>query len=78
MDAQKAIGARATGTGQLILFAVFLFSMFDLAGLHARGGLLLPLAGYLAPIFVGVGLQFVGAAIQNMKFTNQKLSKPTK
>jgi hypothetical protein len=70
MKRQKTIGAWTTGLGQLLLFAMLVLCIVDISGIGARGGLMVPLIGYLSGIFTGVLMQFVGAAIPNMRFTN--------
>ena len=65
---QKSIGQWTQGIGCLILFAIFVFCLLDVSGLQDRGTMLLSVGGYLTVIFAGVILQFVGAAIPNMRF----------
>ena len=60
------------GLGQLLLVAMFVLCVVDVSGLATRGGLMVPLAGYLTGIFTGVLMQFLGSAIPNMRFTNVK------
>ena len=62
----KAIGRFITSFGRLLLFSVVFLCLFDAWGLSERGGLLVPLKGYLTLIFIGVLTQFAGAAIPNM------------
>jgi hypothetical protein len=69
MDIQRKVGAWTMGLGRLLLFAIFLLCIFDVVGLESRGGLLVPLSGYLTGIFTGVAMQFIGAAVPNMKFS---------
>lgn len=79
MKQQQAIGAWAMGLGQLLLVAMLVLCVVDISGLAARGGLMIPLAGYLAGIFTGVFMQFLGSAIPNMRFTNVTYDEqPTK
>lgn len=66
---QKLIGSRTMGLGQLLLFATLVVCIVDVVGLGSRGHLLVPLSGYLTSIFGGVAMQFVGAAIPNMRFS---------
>ena len=58
------------GLGQLLLVAMLVLCVIDVSGIAGRGGLLVPLAGYLTGIFTGVLMQFLGAAIPHMRFTN--------
>ncbi|MFT5287761.1 MAG: hypothetical protein ACI8TQ_003949 [Planctomycetota bacterium] len=69
MNKQQSIGAWTMGLGKLLLVAMFVICVIDILGLQERGGLMLSLTGYLTGIFTGVVMQFVGAAIPNMKFT---------
>ncbi|MCA9126956.1 MAG: hypothetical protein KDB22_07720 [Planctomycetales bacterium] len=69
MKKQKTIGVWTTALGQLLLVAMLVLCVVDIAGLQARGQLLIPLAGYLSGIFTGVAMQFLGAAIPNMRFS---------
>ncbi len=70
MQRQRVIGRWTTGLGQLLLALVALLCFVDLAGLEQRGMLMVPLAGYLSCIFTGVFMQFLGAAIPNMRFSH--------
>lgn len=72
MANQKSIGAWVMGLGQLLLVLMLVLCVVDIAGLQSRGGLMLPLAGYLVGIFTGVAMQFIGSAIPHMKFTPAK------
>ncbi len=72
MANQKSIGAWVMGLGQLLLVLMLVLCVVDMAGLQARGGLMLPLAVYLGCIFTGVAMQFIGSAIPHMKFTQAK------
>ena len=67
MSQQKKLGRKIMQSGLWILFAMFVICCVDLVGLSARGEMLVPLSGYLTGIFSGVALQFVGAAVSNMK-----------
>ena len=76
MKRQKTIGAWTMGVGQLLLVAMLVLCVVDLSGIAERGGLLVPLSGYLTGIFTGVLMQFLGAAIPNMRFTNVQYDDP--
>lgn len=65
---QQWIGKWTRAAGQLLLISLCFICYFDLAGLASRGHLAAPLSGYLMAIFCGVAMQFVGAAIPNMRF----------
>lgn len=69
MLTQKSLGAWIMGLGQLLLLSVFVFCLFDLRGLVSHGETLAPLSVYVTTIFCGVAMQFMGAAIPNMRFT---------
>ena len=69
-ETQERIGKRVSGFGYLLLFAVFVTCCIDLALLQTNGGMIVPLSGYLFSIFTGVVMQFVGAAIPNMRFSD--------
>jgi hypothetical protein len=69
MLTQKSLGAWVMSAGQLLLFAVLVFCLFDILGLRSRGELWAPFSGYLIAIFCGVAMQFIGSAIPHMKFT---------
>ena len=68
MTKQPSIGAWVKGLGQLLLVAILVIYFFDISGLASRGGLSVPLYGYLTGIFSGVAMQFIGSAIPHMKF----------
>lgn len=70
MNRQKKIGAWIMGLGQLLLVAMLVLCVVDISGISVRRELMIPLAGYLTGIFSGVLMQFVGAAIPNMRFSN--------
>ncbi|MEM8671526.1 MAG: hypothetical protein AAGG48_28660 [Planctomycetota bacterium] len=70
MRTQRTIGVWTMGLGQLLLFAMLLLCVVDVSGLESRGGLMIPLVGYLAGIFTGVFMQFLGSAIPNMRFSH--------
>ena len=72
MKRQQSIGAWIMSLGQLLLVAMLVLCVVDISGLAARGGQMVPLAGYLSGIFTGVFMQFLGSAIPNMRFTNVK------
>ncbi|HBE69081.1 MAG TPA: hypothetical protein DDW52_13105 [Planctomycetaceae bacterium] len=76
MQKQQSIGAWTTGLGQLLLLAMFVLCVVDVSGLSTRGGLMIPLAGYLAGIFTIVFMQFLGSAIPNMRFANVDYGNP--
>jgi len=65
---QKVIGGQIQGWGQLLLAAIVVVCMLDLSSLAIFDWVQVPLLGYLIAIFAGVAMQFVGAAIPNMKF----------
>jgi len=67
-DRQAKIGQSVSKFGYLLLFAVFMTCCVDLAMVAANGKMMVPLSGYLFSIFAGVAMQFVGAAIPNMRF----------
>ena len=69
MKKQSSVGVWVMGFGKLLLVTVLVVCVVDIAGLESRGGLLDSLPGYLTAIMIGVAMQFVGAAIPNMKFT---------
>lgn len=77
MRRQQLVGAWTMGLGKLLLVAMFVLCAVDVSGLVARGGLMVPLAGYLTGIFTGVLMQFVGSAIPHMKFTNVNYEERT-
>ncbi|MEM6366255.1 MAG: hypothetical protein AAF745_17640 [Planctomycetota bacterium] len=72
MKQQQAVGAWMMGLGQLLLVAMVVLFAVDIFGLTARGGLMIPLTGYLAGIFTAVFMQFLGSAIPRMRFSNIK------
>ena len=79
MNRQATIGKWTRGLGQLLFVVVMLVCGVDLLGVTERGGLAVPLAAYLIGIFSGVLMQFLGAAIPNMRFANvYYVDKPAK
>lgn len=70
MKRQNTIGAWTKGLRQLLLVAMLVLCVVDISGIGARGGLMMPLTGYHSGFFTGVLMQFVGAAIPHMRFTN--------
>lgn len=72
MNRQASIGRCVMSLSHFVLAMVAVFCAVDLSGLSDRGHLLAPLSVYLTVIFGAVAMQFVGAAIPNMKFTDAK------
>lgn len=72
MLTSKSVGRSIMLLGQLLLFGVFVFCCFDVAGLSARGHLIGSLSEYLVPVFTGAALQFIGSAIGHLKFNTAK------
>ncbi len=78
MQSKNRVGAWIEHSGQLLLFLVFVVCMFDLYGFTERGGLLVPLSGYLSLIFSGVVLHIVAAPIKQIDFHSQIKQKSVK
>jgi len=68
MTKQQSIGAWVMGIGQLLLVVMLVLCVVDISALQTRGGLMVPLPGYLTGIFAGVAMQFAGSAIPHMRF----------
>ena len=66
---QISLGRQIQRIGYALLAAVGLVCALDLWIWPMSGLLAVPLIGYLAAILTGVALQFVGAALPNMRFT---------
>jgi membrane protein YqaA with SNARE-associated domain len=73
---REKIGDWAKGIGIVSLIAAFVAGMLDLFVI-SRGVASVPFVGYMAVIGLGVALQFVGAAIPNMRFGSRSKRQPT-
>ncbi len=69
-EVQQRLGKRISGWGYLLLFAVFITCCIDLVAAKFSGQMMVPLSGYLLSIFAGVLMQFIGAAVPKMCFSD--------
>ena len=67
---RETIGDWAKGIGIVSLVSAFVAGILDLF-VFTPGAASVPFVGYMAVIALGVALQFVGAAIPNMKFASR-------
>jgi membrane protein YqaA with SNARE-associated domain len=68
----QTIGEWVKGVSFVLMFAAFVACVLDVV-VVTRGALTVPFWGYLVVIGTGVALQFVGAAIPNMKFGSRSI-----
>ena len=74
---REVIGDWAKGIGIVSLISALVAGILDLFVI-TPGAASVPFVGYMAVIALGVGLQFTGAAIPNMKFASRfKKSQPS-
>ncbi len=68
LSTQQKIGSRTMSAGRFLMAGVLVVFVLDAIGVVASDGWL-SLSLYLPVIFSGVAMQFIGAAIPNMRMT---------